>query len=986
MRLLVASPAAPLEGVISIPPSKYHAHRALMLAALAPGQSTISQRTTARHVGFTVSALRALGADIRTVGDTWRVNGGQGFSPKTDEISVGSSGTTLYFLLGLAALGDRPVTITGQHYFRRRPIGPLLKALNQLGVWLEPTDDRLPVRVYPSRPRGGHVRIDGTLSQWISGLLMLAPFAREPTTIEVQGELNERPYLELTVDMLRLFGLSISVREDWRRFEVEPEQRPQATDVNLPADLGSVMFPLAACALSPSKVTFTSSSSIEGHPEAAVLENLKAAGVPLRYDPGHRSISIDHDGTPPRGGRLDCRDLPDMVPVLSVLASRARGHSVLGHVAHVRLKESDRVQSMLQLRRMGARVEFDGNDMLFRGVERLRGAKLSSYNDHRVLMALAVAGSTAEGVTELSYPHAYRISYPEFLDHLTTLGVPCAISNVFGSAHVPTRRSEHVRTGAGAHAPRPRSNLILEDLDRHASERPGERAVVAVDAEGVARERSWGQLRDDVDRAAAALLGLGVKPGEPVAFQLPNRLEFVTIALAVLRIGAVCEPLMPIFRERELDFMVRSSGARVLLVPDRFRGRDHAGMALSLRLAVPSLAHVVVLDTTHHARHLGHSSYSHLLAAADTSEAQLGALRPSPDAHAQLLFTSGTSGQPKGVLHTHDVLTRAADAHIRHFGLGSNDVIYVPSPLAHQTGFLYGMWIALRLGVAQVLQEVWDAAVGLEAMRAFGVTFVQAATPFLADLVKLAREAEQPTPALRTFVATGAAIPRELAREARDVLGADVGGAWGTTETCLGTAFVPGDPPERAWSTDGRALSGTELRVVDDSGRALAAGQEGNFEVRSDTAFKGYLNRPDLYQEVFTADGFYRTGDLAVIDAEGYIRITGRVKDLINRGGEKVPVAEIEQLLYAHPAVSEVAIVAMPDERLGERACAFAVLKPGFELDFAAMQAYLDERRVTKTYWPERLEVVDELPRTPSGKIQKYVLRDYAAELIEAVT
>jgi 3-phosphoshikimate 1-carboxyvinyltransferase len=481
-------------------------------------------------------------------------------------------------------------------------------------------------------------------------------------------------------------------------------------------------------------------------------------------------------------------------------------------------------------------------------------------------------------------------------------------------------------------------------------------------------------------------LGLGVKPGEPVAFQLPNRLEFLTISLATLRIGAVCEPLMPIFRERELDFMVRESGARVLLVPDRFRGRDHAAMALSLRLAVPSLEHVVVLDTSHHARHLGHSSYTHLLTTAQPVAGELDALRPGADAVAQLLFTSGTSGQPKGVLHTHEVLTRAADAHIRHFGLGDDDVIYVPSPLAHQTGFLYGMWIALRLGVAQVLQEVWDPAIGLEAMGAFGVTFVQAATPFLADLVKLAREQDGRPDALRTFVATGAAIPRELAREAREVLGADVGGAWGTTETCLGTAFVPGDSAERAWSTDGRPLLGTELRVVDDEGRSLPAGAEGNFEVRSDVSCKGYLNRPDLTAEAFTSDGFYRTGDLATIDSDGYVRITGRVKDIINRGGEKVPVAEIEQLLYAHPAVSEVAIVAMPDERLGERACAFAVLRPGFDFDFHAMVAYLDGQRVAKTYWPERLEAVDELPRTPSGKIQKFVLREYAAELVEAVT
>jgi 3-phosphoshikimate 1-carboxyvinyltransferase len=926
--------------------------------------------------------------------------------PVADEVSVGSSGTTLYFLLGLAALSDRPVRIVGQRYFKRRPIGPLLRALTELGVRLEADGDCLPVTVYPGIPRGGRVRIDGTLSQWISGLLMLAPFALEPTTIEVAGEVNERPYIELTIDMLREFGLQVSVREDWRRFDVEPGQQPRATDVVLPPDLGSVVFPLAACALHPSRARFRSPTSIVGHPEAAVLENLRSAGVPLRIDYERGLISIDHDGEPPRGGQLDCRHLPDMVPVLSVLASRARGSSVLGNVAHVRLKESDRVASMLQLRRMGARVDFDGQDMRFEGVSDLHGATLSSFNDHRVLMALAVAGASADGVTELSFPHAYRISYPEFLEHMNALGVPAAVSNgapppnMFRPEHVPSRlpparhpaslsaaaressgfRADQVRPGAGAHVRRPKSNLILDDLDRHASERPQARAVVAVDSTGEARELSWAQLRAGVDRAAVMLLDLGVKPAEPVAFQLPNRLEFVTIALATLRIGAICEPLMPIFRERELDFMVRESDARVLLVPDRFRGRNHEAMALSLRMAVPSLTHVVVLDTSHHARHLGHSSYGQLLAAAEPDPERLAPLRPAPDCNAQLLFTSGTSGQPKGVLHSHEVLTRAADAHIAHFGLGADDVVYVPSPLAHQTGFLYGMWIALRLGVPQLLQEVWDPAAGLEAMSRFGATFVQAATPFLADLVKLASEQDERPHALRTFVATGAAIPRELAREATEVLGGEVGGAWGTTETCLGTAFVPGEPDERAWATDGRALPGVEVRIVDDSGRPLAPGVEGNFEVRCDYNFKGYLNRPDLTAEAFTADGYYRTGDLATVDPEGHVRITGRVKDLINRGGEKIPVAEIEQLLYSHPAVSEVAIVAMPDERLGERACAFVVLREGADFDFAAMTAYLDEQRVAKTYWPERLELVAALPRTPSGKIQKFILREMASD------
>jgi 3-phosphoshikimate 1-carboxyvinyltransferase len=510
--------------------------------------------------------------------------------------------------------------------------------------------------------------------------------------------------------------------------------------------------------------------------------------------------------------------------------------------------------------------------------------------------------------------------------------------------------------------------MILDDLDRHARERPGDRAVVGIGADGAVRELTWSALGQESDRVAGALRALGVRRGESVAFQLPNRVEFVTIALGALRAGAVCQPLMPIFRERELRFMLGESRARVLFVPDRFRGHDHAAMADRMRDSLPALEHVVVLP----------GDYARL-----AGEATSGAVpRVAPSEIAQLLFTSGTSGEPKGALHRHDVLMRAADHHIEHFGLAAGDVIYVPSPLAHQTGFLYGMWIALRLGVPQVLQEVWDAETGLDAMRRFGVTFVQAATPFLADLTRVAEERGEAPEQLKTFVATGAAIPRELARRARDVLGAEVGGAWGTTESCLGCAFAPGDPPERAWGSDGRALEGVGLRVVDDAGQPLSPGEEGNFEVHTDCLFEGYVNRPALTAEALTADGWYRTGDLARIDAGGYVRITGRVKDVINRGGEKVPVAEIEQLLHAHPAVREVAIVAMPDERLGERACAFVVPHTSeSEFGFDTMLDYLDACRVAKPYWPERLELVDSLPRTPSGKIQKFVLRARAREL-----
>jgi cyclohexanecarboxylate-CoA ligase len=518
-------------------------------------------------------------------------------------------------------------------------------------------------------------------------------------------------------------------------------------------------------------------------------------------------------------------------------------------------------------------------------------------------------------------------------------------------------------------------SLLFDEVVRHAEARPDARAVVEVGVGGALREWSYSELIDAADRWAAMLLELGVVPGEPVAYQLPNLLEFVAISLGILRIGAVCEPLMPIFRERELEFMLAESSARVLIVPDEFRGFDHASMALGLQGRVAGLEHLVVLRGDGELSPVTPALRSH------GRKLELMDVVQAGDT-AQLLFTSGSTGEPKGVMVNHASLNLAAQMHLTHFGLGADDVIYVPSPLAHQTGFLYGMWIALTLGAPLVIQTVWDPEASLEAMRSTGVTFVQAATPFLADLVRVASERGLAPEALRIFVATGAAIPRELAREARDVLGAEVGGAFGTTESCLGAAFVPGADPDLAWNADGRALDGITLRIVDDEGHELPAGDEGNFEVLTPTMFEGYLNRPELTAEAVTADGYYRTGDLARIDADGYLRITGRVKDVINRGGEKVPVVEVEQLLYTHPSVREVAIVAMPDERLGERACAFVVLEDGAMFDFAEMQHYLDAGRMSKPYWPERLEIVDELPRTPSGKIQKFVLRDRVSALL----
>ncbi len=541
---------------------------------------------------------------------------------------------------------------------------------------------------------------------------------------------------------------------------------------------------------------------------------------------------------------------------------------------------------------------------------------------------------------------------------------------------------------------------IVDWVARWVAERPQKTAVVDVRADRT-RTWTWAELEREGDRVAALLLELGVEPGETVAYQLPNWREFVALTLGAMKVGAVCCALMPIFREREISQMVGRARARVLVVADSFRNRNHLAETARMLSGDPlggngaavqelALEHVLVVGSDPDGEPpvlpgdggVAWHDFAAALDAAAVDRAAIAARKPAPEALAQLFFTSGTSGEPKGVLHRYDALTRAAMMEVEHLGLGRDDNLFIPTPLAHQTGLLYGMWLSFCLGSTQILQDAWDAERGARALREWEGTFIQAATPFLADLVRVVEAGEEAPPALRIFVVTGAAVPRTLAQRATETLSAAVCGAWGSTESCLGALAAPGDDPEKVWGSDGRALAGTRIRVVDEQGKPLPAGVEGNYEVTSRCLFEGYLERPDLTAAALTEDGWYRTGDLATIDADGYLRITGRVKDVVNRGGEKVPVAEIEQLLHEHPLVEEVAIVAMPDERLGERACAFVVRNGGEgELNLATVRAFLDAREVSRHYWPERVVQIEAMPRTPSGKIQKFVLRERAREL-----
>lgn len=531
------------------------------------------------------------------------------------------------------------------------------------------------------------------------------------------------------------------------------------------------------------------------------------------------------------------------------------------------------------------------------------------------------------------------------------------------AAHARRMRAQGLWTDTGY------DTLLLEAM-RAAPDKP---AIVGYRADRAeVRRLSYAQLGDAVARAAAALRGLGVQAGDIVAVQLPNWCEFVVVSLAANRIGAVVNPLMPIFRERELGYMLGFAEAKVLVVPAVFRGHDHAAMARALRKDLPHLQHVIVVDSD------GADGFDRVLLSGHARVEPTPA-QPllAPDAKAVVMFTSGTTGSPKGVMHSTQTLLACNRSLSGRFRLDAADVMLACSPLGHMTGYAAVMLLSISLGSTVVLQDVWDGRRGVQIMADEGVTFTAASTPFLTDICEsVAGGAPHPS-RLRNFLCGGAPIPPVLIERAARELGLKVCSLWGMTESLSSTLTEPERALQKSATSDGRSLEGVDIRIVDAEGRPLPAGQTGRLLVRGAQMFMGYYKRPDI--ETFDADGWFDTGDLAYADDEGYIRINGRTKDVLIRGGENVPVVEIEALLHRHPAVAAASLVGYPDARLGERGCAFVVLRPEAGFTLADLQGWMAEHKVAKQYWPERVEVIADLPRTPSGKVQKFRLREIAA-------
>jgi cyclohexanecarboxylate-CoA ligase len=481
-------------------------------------------------------------------------------------------------------------------------------------------------------------------------------------------------------------------------------------------------------------------------------------------------------------------------------------------------------------------------------------------------------------------------------------------------------------------------------------------------------------LAAHAERLAASLAARGVGARDVVAFQLPNWWETVVVFLAAQRLGAVAQPVLPIAGARELAFMLRQTGARVHFVAGRWRDVDHRAVVASLRDGLPALERVVVVRDAPAPDVAWMEAWDAL--AADAETAPPPPPPRDPDAIALCIYTSGTTAEPKGVLHSHATLLAEAHSLVPVHGLAPGDVTLMPSPLTHVSGIVHAMLVPASLGTTAVLMPRWDAGRALALVAAERVTYMVGAPTFLRDLATHPALAYTDVASFRLFSCGGADVDPALVADAAARLGCVAKRVYGSTEFPTITTTGPGDPPARCIDSEGRAIGAAEIRVVDDAGREVPAGAEGEIVARGPECFLGYLDET-ANVDAFTADGWFRTGDLGVVDGDGFLRITGRKKDVVIRKGENVSAREVEELLATHPAIAEAAVVGVPDVAAGELVGAVLRLRPGAAAPtLAELTTHLLARGLSKRKLPERLAVVDALPRTASGKVLKRALRD----------
>ena len=526
----------------------------------------------------------------------------------------------------------------------------------------------------------------------------------------------------------------------------------------------------------------------------------------------------------------------------------------------------------------------------------------------------------------------------------------------------PTVSAQYVRDGLWP------NTTLLDFFDKAVKKAPSKTAIVAPG--GV--RLTYKEFAEAVDVTARGLNAAGLGPGDILSIQLPNCAEVAILHVAATRLGAVTIPLLPNYRANELTYILGFAKTKVAIIPQSYRRFDYPEMYQQIWPALPDLGNIFVLG----GKGAGTMRpYSDLLAIGREPSTALPSVVATGDDLTTLIFTSGTESKPKGVMHNHNTMLHGTIQMGRLLGLGSDDVVWVPSPVGHGTGFQWGIRQAITLGSTMVLQDLWDVEEALRLIEAERCSFVLSATPFVAMLLESPSLDRRDLSSFRIFACAGAPIPRALGEKARSKIGCTLIGMWGMSECFVGSASPPDAPVEKLWETDGRAVAGAELAIFDETRtRRLAPGEIGELATRGPHVAVGYFNDPERTASTFSDEGWLFSNDVATIDTEGYIRLGGRKKDIINRGGLKVSTREIEEFLLQHPAILSVAVVPMKDDRLGEKGCACVVLREGMKINLPTITKFLETRGLAKYKMPEYIALMDELPMTPSGKVQKFRL------------
>ncbi len=516
----------------------------------------------------------------------------------------------------------------------------------------------------------------------------------------------------------------------------------------------------------------------------------------------------------------------------------------------------------------------------------------------------------------------------------------------------------------------------LADVARRACREAPDRLLLIEGDRRWTRAEAW----DAASRLAAFFLTRGLEPGDVVSFQLPNWIEAAVIALAVRRCGLVLNPIPPTYRESEVGYILQDCGAKLVFVPQVFRQHDHQRMLAGLRSQLPSLRDVVVVRG-HEADGLEWGDALSLAPARDD------ALPPiDPAAAMVVMYTSGTTGRPKGVIHNHYAFDYRVRSMAEAWSIGPSDVVFMPSPVTHITGAYWVFDMPWVSGATSVLLDVWSADEGIDRIETNRCTVTGGATPFLRQLLDTARRRPATMASLRLFFCGGTTVSTELIREAAATYAQCLFfRAYGSTEMPTTTLGIR----DRAHAdlgaeTDGEVVPPTEVKIVDASnGASIAGGEEGEILVRGPEQFLGYVH-PEDNVGAFEEDGYFRMGDLGRRVHGRYLVITGRKKDIIIRSGENISPKEVEDVLATHTAVADVAIVAMPSRKTGEKGCAFVVLRPAQTIDLAEIRSFVERAGLARQKCPEHLVIVEELPRVASGKVSKDVLRARAKAIAEA--